>query len=836
MTVEELQVLITANTADLRKEINRVEGSLSSMQKETTKTTNAIGSGFKFLKTTIIGLGIGKVIKSIFSNMDGAVSRLDTLNGYSNVMSNLGVSAEDSDASIKRLSDKLTGLPTTLDAAAQSVQRFTSANGNVKASTDMFLALNNAILAGGASTEIQESALEQLSQAYAKGSMDMEEWRSAMTAMPAQLKQVAQSMGYVSADEMGEALRTGSLSMNEFMVQLMKLNKEGVNGFQSFEKQAGNSTNGVATSIANVKTALTRGLAEIMNAIGQSNISAFFQGIADIINKVVPYITGFVKACSWAVSYITKLFGGKSSTKKDVEKTSGAVQSLGASGVSASKGLDTATGSAKKLKKELGSLASFDEITLLDDNSGNDGGDSGSSSSGSGVGDLGELDFSDWDTGMNNAGSKADEVAEKIKKAFMGVGDVISKVWNSEPVQAYVGYIDSAFTFIKDLGVRLGTDLWTNMTNTWKNIEGNVRVYISNISDLFTHMFDDVADGIDKWGPRIIDGIAGIFNSIWADAIDPACQLITQAWADFSGILLEKWNEYGQPLIDNIGEFYVKTIEIFQKIWDDVIEPIVTPFLENLSWLWDKHLSGMIEKIADFIGKLVNGALDIYNGFIQPIVSWLMDIFAPVWSFLSEHVIGTLGSFLGYIFDVAGSIFGVLGGIIDFITGVFSGDWDKAWNGIKDIFSNIIDGLAAIFKLPINLIIDGINGFVAGINKIKIPDWVPGVGGKGFDIPKLKKLARGGVVDKPTPALIGEAGKEVVMPLENNTGWIDNLAAKLNGGANVDLMLELINAVNNLAEKSITLEVNGQEIARATYDDFKDEEGRRNPSPTVRRA
>ena len=89
------------------------------------------------------------------------------------------------------MSDKLSGLPTTLDQGASAVQRFTSANGDVEKSTDLFLALNNAILAGGASTEIQATALEQMSQAYAKGKPDMMEWRSLMTAMPAQLKQVA---------------------------------------------------------------------------------------------------------------------------------------------------------------------------------------------------------------------------------------------------------------------------------------------------------------------------------------------------------------------------------------------------------------------------------------------------------------------------------------------------------------------------------------------------------------------------------------------------------------------------------------------------------------------
>ena len=201
--------------------------------------------------------------------------------------------------------------------------------------------------------------------------------------------------------------------------------------------------------------------------------------------------------------------------------------------------------------------------------------------------------------------------------------------------------------------------------------------------------------------------------------------------------------------------------------------------METLSWLWDEHISKIIEKVGDFVGKLVNGALEIYNKFIQPIVVWLLDKLSPAWSFLSNLVVGVLGSILAVVGDVIGSIIGIFGGIIDFITGVFTGNWKKAWNGVKDIFKNIVDGLVGIFKFPINLIIDGINSFIAGLNKIKIPNWVPAVGGKGINIPKIPKLARGGIVDSPTFAMIGEAGKEAVMPLENNTGWIDTLAEKL---------------------------------------------------------
>ena len=340
MTVDELQVLITANTTQLQKEINKTQSTLSSLQKSSDKTSKGMLSGFKWLKTGIVALGIGKLIQSITGEIGNAITRLDALNNFPRVMSNLGVSNEDAQQSIKLLSDKLRGLPTALDDATQAVQRFTSSNGNVKASTVMFLGLNDAILAGGASSEIQKSALEQLSQAYAKGKPDMMEWRTAMMAMPAQLNQIATAMGYVSSDQLGEALRSGAVSMNDFMVTIAKLDKEGINGFQNFHDQAMNSTGGVATAMTNLKITITRGIADIMNEIGQSNIAGFFQGVAKAIGTVTNYVVACVRVLVTAIRTIAGLFGKKTkgaldSTTDSAKSASTSMGNLGSSGGSA---------------------------------------------------------------------------------------------------------------------------------------------------------------------------------------------------------------------------------------------------------------------------------------------------------------------------------------------------------------------------------------------------------------------------------------------------------------------------------------------------------------------
>lgn len=283
---------------------------------KTELDTSGIQKSGSTVKSIIAGLGITKLISTamntIKNSTDDAIKRLDTLNNFPKVMSNLGISAKESQKSIEKMSDKLAGLPTTLDQGASAVQRFTSANGDVEKSTDIFLALNNAILAGGASTEIQASALEQMSQAYAKGKPDMMEWRSLMTAMPAQLKQVADAMGYASADELGESLRNGSVSMDEFMDTITKLNTEGLNGFQSFEEQAKNSTGGIATSITVAKTQIVKGVADIIKGINdglaQANLPSISEIIASIGRKAKEVLDVFASNLPSAINFIKNTY------------------------------------------------------------------------------------------------------------------------------------------------------------------------------------------------------------------------------------------------------------------------------------------------------------------------------------------------------------------------------------------------------------------------------------------------------------------------------------------------------------------------------------------------
>lgn len=964
MTVEELQIVISAQTKSAKSELNSVKNEVTGLKNHVDKVTGSIGNSFKSIRNIVAGLGIASLIKStILGNIDAAIKRVDTLSNYSRVMSNLGAGSVQANASIQKLSNKLIGLPTTLDDASGAVQRFTSVNSNISRSTDMFLALNNAILAGGASSEIQKSALEQLSQSYAKGKPDMFEWRSAMTAMPAQMKQVAEAMGFVNASALGEALRNGTVSMDQFMDTIMKLNTQGINGYQSFEEQARNATGGIATSIANMRTAIVRGMSDVMNTIGQSNIAGFFTNIAKAINSCIPYVVAFTKVVMVAVGYLTALFGGKSkklsssfggvsnnakkaagntgALAKNMNNASNSSQKLskGASGTGS--GLKKAAGNASKLKKELnGALAGFDAINNINSsNSSSDpssGGSGGSGGAGGYGGDIGG--FSMDDSGAEEQKGLLEEVdkqLEEIKKkvaeffqplkqswdkfgapmiaaavfAFSGIRSLLSEigksmytVWENGTGAKTVELILKIFTNIfkiignisqgladawntAGLGDSIIQHLW-NIFNSilkiineilkivrditkaidWTVVLGAVNVVLGIIDGLFSFIADNVGLilGILSAiaGLSLFSTLAGILGTVitqiqlavgvfsgWASlatALSGAFGILPQIFASIVmavnpvnviigaviATVVDLWQK-SKSFRDDIVSILGNIATIVQKVFINIVAPVISTVagiikdfvnmvLKPLWNVWETvfkdimgivsdllkfvtpifstildilgpifqlsltHLQGTFRIVFAAIGGIIQGAgavihavVDGIRGFFNGLGTWMEVTFGFKWKNVFEAVKNIVKAFRDYMGPIISSVQVIFMGLANFIGGVFSGNWKRAWLGVKQIFEGIVSGLGAIFKAPLNFMIDGINKFLSGIGKIKIPDWVPGVGGKGFSIPKIPRLAKGGIVSASTIANIGEAGTEAVIPLQRNTQGLDMIAEKI---------------------------------------------------------
>lgn len=254
------------------------------------------------------------------------------------------------------------------------------------------------------------------------------------------------------------------------------------------------------------------------------------------------------------------------------------------------------------------------------------------------------------------------------------------------------------------------------------------------------------------------------------------------------------------------------------------------------------------------VAALVAGLIYLWNtneNFKNAIISawtWIQNIFTSIDQFItgifqtdwtnSFGIIGNIvNAFVANISNFYNSIKQIFQGIIDFVKGVFTGDWSLAWNGIKDIFAGIFNGLTAIAKAPLNgiigllnIVIDGINFLIKGLNKVKfdVPDWVPGIGGKslGFDIKKIGKipyLKDGGTLLNGA-AIVAEAGPELllqegnktkVVPLRNNsrnTPYNDN--SPIDSARNVEFN-QTVN-INNYSRFT-----GDAEVARQTRNETK---------------
>jgi hypothetical protein len=170
--------------------------------------------------------------------------------------------------------------------------------------------------------------------------------------------------------------------------------------------------------------------------------------------------------------------------------------------------------------------------------------------------------------------------------------------------------------------------------------------------------------------------------------------------------------------------------------------------------------------------------------------------------------------------DFGLKVYAVLNNVGNFVKNGFVVDWLKSWNSAATGFNNIWKSSLNFFIGIINKVIDGLNAVIGAMNKIKvdIPAWLGG-GSFGFNVPligKVPMLAKGGIVTAPTLAMVGERGREAVLPLEDNTGWMDELAYKLacvmaKGGGD---------SGNGDGAGAVNLNINGARFAEAVFDDF----------------
>lgn len=267
------------------------------------KAGQSIGSGLSGSFAAKVGAVAGiastvfsKVASVVTGSLNSAISRADQMNNFPKVMKNLGYSSEDAAASIKKISSALDGLPTTSSAMTGMVQQLAPLTSNLDQATNIALAFNNAMLAGGASTMEQENALAQYTQMLSAGKVDMQAWRSIQAAMPGQLNQVAEAMlgAGKNSNDLYEAMKNGSISFDDFNKKVMELNQNGFGKYASFAQQAKDATQGIGTAMENVQNRVAKAVQKVIEAVGVENIAGAINGFSSQFGKIGDAAAGMV--------------------------------------------------------------------------------------------------------------------------------------------------------------------------------------------------------------------------------------------------------------------------------------------------------------------------------------------------------------------------------------------------------------------------------------------------------------------------------------------------------------------------------------------------------------
>ena len=573
-----------------------------------------------------------------------------------------------------------------------------------------------------------------------------------------------------------------------------------------------------------------------------------------IYNAVLPALTAMANAIERVVGTLaafTQALFGKATTIKSTQQQTKATQAQ----TGAVTDLGNATEKAGKQAKK--ALAGFDEINKLEFGAG------GSSSSGVGGGGTGVIDtgISQIDDGTGGAfeqvSIKAQEMAEKVKTAFTNMKNAI--VENKDIIVPAMGAI---------LGAMVGLATYTGITALIKTIKDfgaaikgawaflmahPIFIVVAAIGALIGALVaayktnEEFRESVNKlWGKiktaltPVVEALGNVLKSLWQNVLVPVGQFIgnafVKAWEGLGDVASWVWKSVLMPFGDFLKWLWKKVLEPIADIITDVLVIAFKTLGEMAKEVW----KNVLKPLADFLGstlvKAVKGVIEIFeawwNKALKPIGNFISMTFKPiiedlinVITFLWKNVFKPLLEFLSGAFitgfrtvtegikDIIEGLQRTFSGLIDFLVGTFTGDWKRVWQGVKDIFKGVFDSLWGIVKTPLNLIIDGINGLINGLNKIsiKVPDWdwLPNsVQGKswGINIPRIPKLAEGGITNGPMLAMVGDnpGGREVVSPLDDLLGMIEAVVNNSNSSGPVNLNLTVKIGEDTITEKMIS--------------------------------
>ena len=338
-------------------------------------------------------------------------------------------------------------------------------------------------------------------------------------------------------------------------------------------------------------------------------------------------------------------------------------------------------------------------------------------------------------------GEKGLEIFDKIVAVVTSVGETIKGVFSD-------GNLGAARDKIQEIFGGKGVAVFDTFAGVFQKVVAAAGQFVGFVTTHIVPVVEQVLNVL------ITTVIPGIISGVQAAA--PVVMEVFQAIADFIG-----------GIIPIIGDFIAGIMPVISEVIT-FIQTYVLPIVGEV-------FNFIVQQVLPFIVQGIQQLGSIITTVLQAVLPVVQTVFTTIWNIIQpilQQVLTTVQAVLPAVLSIFQNVFNTIGGIISavqqvlsgiiqFITGVFSGNWSQAWEGIKSIFSGVWDGILSICKGVINGITGAVNVVIRGLNSLKVPDWVPGIGGKGINIPEIPQLAKG---SKSTPDtfIAGEAGPELI--------------------------------------------------------------------------
>lgn len=843
------------------------------------KLGNGIAGGLSTAKLAIgsaIGNMISSAMGSISSATSSAVARIDTLENFPIIMEQMGVSADVTEKSVKALDAAIDGLPTTLDGIIGFTQNiFPSFGGDLDKATESAIAFNNALVAGGKDATLQANAMEQWSQMLAVGKVDMQAWRSVVSAMQGPMQQLAKYMGFANTTELYENLigsKNGTIPLEELNQAFIDLN-EGVEGYTSFADQAKVATGNLGTALGLIPTRLGKLEAQIMQYFGRSTLAETVNNFTSQFGKLGKLLTDE---------------GGIFDTLGVKEYASAIESQLG--------------GAFSRLKDVAGPAME----TML------------------------PLTKAGMSEGLEIISATLDHIVDKGTPFIEKVSGTLQELLQGAP------QISDTLQPVIDSFIDMKFDTWTAALDMWQKIAAAVLPVLPQIIDATGKVNTAVADIVGDLAGPAAQAFAKIY-SIVADLIDKNAPIIEKIGGKLAEILPTMAQQIAD-MVNAVAPFLPQVVGAFGSMVDTV-GPAVTniintlaPHLPEIAETIASIANSLAPAVADMVAKaepFISPALDLFEkagtfvsdhleGFLL-LVGGIKAASAAVSGFSGlakiiedvtaiKALIGGEGGLLNMITGsgageaISGAVaavggigpaLGIVGGIaaiagsliycwntseqfregitgtLEAIQDAFGRLWEKVkpilekmWDllgtYIKPILETIAEVVGGLFLIAFQLagaiivgVLDSITVLLDGIttaldwlyhnllepvigafkdlfdwiNKIEPPEWWNDFLGQltgNTSVPSTRPMAEGGIATRPTRALIAEAGTpEAVVPLsaQGIQKFTSGLAPQYTSGGAPTVNIEIGNFINNDTNRDVRSL--SEEIGRDTLRQLK---------------